>query len=131
MNTSPLLVCGSTPDGRGVLGGAFKLHDTHGFPLSFSMDQAEKHGCVISIPHFFSSALEHGWDDDQTFRSIREALSDSGKSEDMESIREKCVFMFMQVANTMPENPVVEIASKMREMIEHGDSFDIPTKQCD
>jgi hypothetical protein len=113
-----VIPCGLTADGRIVLGGAFQLADTLGFPLWASMDEAENRGCVISIPHFFASAIEHGWDDSRAFGMIRDALSERGKLGDFEAIHNGCISMFMDAAKDFPIHEARAIARRMREMIE-------------
>lgn len=115
---SLLCVCGFTKDGRRVLGGAFHFSDTLGLPLSFTMDLAERNNCVISLPHFFASAMEHGWDDQQTFAKISEALTDRGTGRDLGSVKLRCIFLFMRVAETLPGRPATEIGRRMRELLE-------------
>jgi hypothetical protein len=121
----PICLCGFTADGRMVLGGAFQAGDTMGIPLWFLMDEAAEHGAVISIPHYFASAIEHGWDDDQTFRKIRENMVDSSGHVDMETIKEKCIAMFMAVAGSMQAcvetqeaTRAMQIAKQMRMNLE-------------
>jgi hypothetical protein len=114
----PICLCGFTEKGNMVLGGAFQMADTLGIPLSFSLDQAEEHDCFISIPHYFASAIEHGWDDIQIFSKIYEALQDRGHTKDFEKIRLGCIAMFMDVAKTMPEKPPSEMGKQMKELIE-------------
>ena len=115
---APICLCGFTTDGRMVLGGAFQLADTMGVPLWFSLDQAEETQCVISMPHYFASAMEHGWDDVQTFGKIRESLADRGNASDLERITTGCIALFMDVAHTMPGQPATEIGRRMRELLE-------------
>lgn len=117
---SPLFKCGKTVYGRTVICGAFQFADTYGIPLWFLLDLAEKGNCVISIPHYFASAMEHGWYDNQTFGKIQEALSDIGKSGDFERIRKSCVVMFMTVANNMADESADKVGKRMRELIESG-----------
>ena len=118
MKDSVVVLCGHTPDGRKVIGGAFQMADTHGYPLWASLDWAEERGYVISFPHYFASAIEHGWDDRQTFSKIREALADRGDISNYEHIRDGCVMMFMLFANQMPGKSAMEIATAMRESME-------------
>ncbi len=113
-----LSLCGHTSDGRRVLGGAFQLADTLGFPLTSSLDQADAHQSVISMPHYFASAMEHGWDDEMTFGKIREALADRGETRAFESIKLGCISLFMQVAETMPGQPATAIGRHMRQKLE-------------
>ena len=101
-----------------VLGGAFQLADSMGVPLWFSMDQADEHNCVISLPHYFASAMEHGWDDVQTFGKIREALVDRGNANDLERIKLECIALFMAVARTMEGSDAMAIGQRMKEMVE-------------
>ena len=116
----PLCVCGVTADGREVLGGAFQLADTMGIPLWFALDQAKEKQCVISMPHYFASAIEYGWDDVQTFSRIRESLVDHGNVSDFENIKLGCIAIFTEVAKTMPGQSTTEIGRRMREMLEEG-----------
>ncbi len=110
-----LKTIGKTESGQNVLAGAFQMADTEGFPLTFSMDEASRRNCVVSFPHYFASAMEHGWDDEQTFSKIREALSDRGELGAFERIKTGCTFMFMRVAETMPGQPATAVGKKMRE----------------
>lgn len=114
----PICLCGFTADGRMVLGGAFQMADTMGVPLWFTLDQAEEKGCAISIPHYFASAMEHGWDDVQTFGKIREAFVDHGNPIDFDRVRLGCIAMFMDVARTMEGQAADAIGRRMRELIE-------------
>ncbi len=116
---SQLVRLGSTPDGRPVYGGAFQLADTLGFPLASSLEQAAFTGCIISMPHYFASAMEHGWDDEQAFSRIKEALVDFGNPGVMDQIKQGCIAMFMKVATTMPDQPATEIGKRMRELLEN------------
>ena len=102
------------------------MGDTNGVPLWHLLDEAEKNGCVISIPHYFASAIESGWDDIQTFKKIRESLVDhGGGKEDMDRIRLECIAMFMSVMKRMPnltddesETRAIKVARQMRLEIE-------------
>ncbi len=118
---NPIIFCGFTSDRRPIIGGAFHMADTMGVPLAFLMDEAETNGCVISIPHFFACAIAAGWDDQQTFNRIREAIGDRGRtSHDMESIERECMALFMRTARAHPElKTAIEIAAKMREILEN------------
>ena len=116
---STLVLLGKTPDGRPVYGGAFQLADTLGFPLAASLEQSRVVGCVVSMPHYFASAMEHGWDDEQTFSRINEALVDFGNPGVFEQVKPGCVAMFMKVAATMPGCSAVEIGKRMRELLEN------------
>lgn len=114
----PLVFCGVTTDERMVIGGAFQMADTIGVPLWFSLDQAAEKNFVISMPHYFASAMEHGWDDADTFGKIREALADHGNLGSLDRIKTACIAMFMEVARTMPGQSAPAIGRKMREMLE-------------
>lgn len=72
------------------------------------------------MPHYFASAMETGWDDEQTFSRIKEALVDFGNPGVMDKIKQGCVTMFMKVALTMPGCSAVEIGKRMRELIENN-----------
>ena len=115
-----LILLGLTPDGRKVFGGAFQMADTLGLPLWASLDVAREQQCVISMPHYFASAMEHGWDGVQTFGKIKEALTDFGNPAVFEKIEQGCIAMFMKVAETMPDCSAVEIGKRMREMLEEN-----------
>jgi hypothetical protein len=115
----PLCLVGYTAEAQPVLGGAFAMADTLGVPLAFSMDKAEEKGCVISIPHYFACAIEHGWDDTQAFGKISEALTDRGKGKDFERVQLSCIVMFSEVAGRMPEGATAtEVAHRMRRELE-------------
>lgn len=101
-----------------MVGGAFYMSDTEGLPLEILMDAAESKGLVLSIPHYFASAIEHGWSDEQAFRKIREALVDRGKKDDFERVRNGCIAMFMDVASQMPSHTAEEIGRRMRLLCE-------------
>ena len=109
MKNSPIVL------GDGLcLCGAFQMADTYGFPLWAFMDQAKKYGLRTSFPHYFASAIEHGWDDVQTFTKIREAFEDCGLGKDFEEIKTKCIFMFMQYAKQNEGYNASQIATEMR-----------------
>ena len=114
----PLCICGFTAEGNPVIGGAFQMADTYGFPLCFSLDEADKNKWVISIPHYFSSAMEAGWDDIQTFGKIQEAFADRGSARSFEMIKYACIAMFMSAAKEMPDKPATEVGRRMRLWIE-------------
>ena len=118
MTDNVLKTIGYTTSGKPVLGGAFQLADTLGVPLWLSLDQAKEKNCVISIAHYFASAMEHGWDDKQTFDKIREAFVDADRIDEVEIIREKCIKMFMEFASKHPNCTAAEVGKKMREVIE-------------
>jgi hypothetical protein len=46
MNT-PLYRTGTAPDGRPLVGGIFKMRDTHGLPLDFQVEEAKLKGFHI------------------------------------------------------------------------------------
>ena len=100
------------------MGGAFQLADTMGVPLWFSLEQAEIKKSIISLPHYFASAMESGWDDVQTFGKIQEALTDAGQKADIEKIKFACITLFIEVSRTMPGKSAMEIGRKMREDLE-------------
>jgi len=91
-----LLKLGLTPEGKAVLGGAFQMSDTHGLPLSVFIELAQERDSVLSVPHFFASAMEAGWDDVKTFSRIEEAFRDSGTPFDLERIKTGCIALFMR-----------------------------------
>jgi len=95
---SELIHIGNTPDGKPVLGGAFQLADTSGLPLWAALEHATKRGAVISLPHYFASAIERGWDDRMTFAKMQEAISDAGIAVDFDAIRRGCMALFMEAA---------------------------------
>ena len=118
MTDNPLKTIGYTTSGKPVLGGAFQLADTIGVPLWLSMDQARDRDCVISIPHYFASAIEHGWDDEKAFGKIQEAFVDAAREVEFEIAKEKCTVMFMGFASKHPNCTADEVGKKMREAIE-------------
>ncbi len=120
---SYILLLGKTPDGRPVFGGAFQMADTHGFPLWATLDEAKEKGFVISMPHYFASAMEHGWTDEMTFINIREALVEIGNPDVFEKVKQGCIAMFMKVAATMPDQPATEIGKRMRELLENNNTI--------
>lgn len=115
---NPLLILGSTADGRPVLGGAFQMADTHGFPLVFQLDKAKEQNAVISWAHYFASAMEAGWDDNQTFGKIAEALQDCGQARELPGIKDKCAGMLLCMARQFPGKPANELGGLMREYLE-------------
>ncbi len=106
------------PDGKKLVVGAFQMADSQGFPLVNCMDWADKNNACISIPHYFASAMEHGWDDEQTFGKIREALSDRMEVASLQPIKDACASMFMYFAGKMPCKTAPEIGLVMREVLE-------------
>jgi len=114
----PLCLCGFTAEGNPVIGGAFQMADTYGFPLCFSLDEADKNKWVISIPHYFASAMEAGWDDVQTFGKIQEAFADRGSARSFEMIKCACIAMFMSASHEWPGKPATEVGRRMRLWIE-------------
>ncbi len=114
-----LNLLGKTTDGQAVVGGAFFLHDTKGYPLAFQMEQGERQGFRISIPHFFAAAIEHGWTNTKAFAQIREALQDNDYGSEYERCRLGCVALFMQAKSELPgERDAQVIARRMREKLE-------------
>jgi len=105
------------------MGGAFQMADTLGFPLSASLDEAKKKGCVISLPHYFASAIEQGWDDEKAFGKIREALSDRGEADEFEKVKLGCISMFMTVARESSDRTPSEIGRRMREILESDQNY--------
>lgn len=118
MTDNPLKTIGYTTSGKPVLGGAFQLADTLGVPLWLSLDQAKERDCVISIPHYFASAIEHGWDDEKAFGKIQEAFVYSSRHGEFEHMKEFCTYMFMDMAHKMNGSTASEVGKKMREAIE-------------
>ena len=115
-----LRLCGYTEEGRPVMGGAFQMADTMGFPLAFALAAAEAAGAVVSIPHYFASAMEHGWDDRQTFARIAEALRDQlgAAAPAMDGIKMGCIALFMNVAKANPGANAMELGRIMRTGLE-------------
>lgn len=107
---------GYTPQGNPVFAGAFQMADTIGFPLSESLAQATNMGAVISIPHYFASAMEAGWTEKQVFSRIQEAFQDARIPVDMSEIEARCIAMFMQHASDGMN--AMEVGKAMREELE-------------
>ena len=122
---APFKLVGFTPTGQCVIGGAFQAGDTYGLPLWACLEQARENDMVISIPHYFASAIEHGWDDRQTFAKLREGFIDSGDRPDFESMEKMLLWMFMAIHKRHPElveneheTVATQVARLMREEIE-------------
>src|SRR5690349_20974772 len=112
---------GITVDGKTVLAGGFQMADEMGFPLSQSFLEARKYNCVISIPHYFASAIEAGWDDKQTFSRIHESFRDSRIEEPDYPWELICIKIFMDTANKMNiESSARDIGKSMREELENA-----------
>lgn len=58
---NPLRQIGITTDGRPVIGGCFKMHDTFGFSLADSLWFCKHNGCVVGVEDFMKKAHEAGW----------------------------------------------------------------------
>lgn len=67
---------GTAENGRPVLGGLFKAHDTDGLPLSLSLTFIEKEGMVPDLFGFVLDAAIAGWNDKTIFSRVREAVID-------------------------------------------------------
>lgn len=111
---APLCLLGVCVDGKKVLGGAFQLADTFGLPLSFSMTLARERGFEMSLPHYFASAIEHGWTYEQTSDHIREALSELGKAVDFDWVMQVCASMFITTRDKINDYSPKKIAAAMR-----------------
>ncbi len=114
---NPIKQIGVTPDGKPVLAGAFQMADTFGFPLPDSIQQATEKGCVISIPHYFASAIEAGWDDEKAFNQIDVAFRDAGLPVKIQEIKEKCIALYMRFYESGKDDAVA-VATKMRTWLE-------------
>lgn len=75
----PLRCVGLTVGHTPLLGGSFKMADTIGFPLAFSMDEAEKHGCSISLPCHVADSIAAGWPAERAIREVKEAFGARGQ----------------------------------------------------
>lgn len=92
------------------------MADTYGFSLADSIRAAEARGMTISLPHYFASAVEHGWDDVRISAHLREALIDLNRACDFERVWAGCVWLFMREA--APGRTAVEMGRRMREDLE-------------
>ena len=69
-----------TVNGGSVYPGAhaFKLHDTHGFPLSSTMEECFQRGIeCIAWDEYIDCAREHGWWDFKIIEHVEESIMDS------------------------------------------------------
>lgn len=73
------MCCKLTTDNRFVYPGdlAFRLHDTHGFPLSFTLDECTKHNFALDWIGYLETARQHAWFDFKTLAYVEESLRDS------------------------------------------------------
>lgn len=58
--------------------GLFKMHDTLGYPLSFSLGECINRGYTPCLQQFITDAICAGWDRERALRMCREAIADSG-----------------------------------------------------
>lgn len=80
-----------------LIGGAFELADSYGFPLADSIRAAQQHGHYISLFDYSQKALNHGWTLSQILTKIKEALFDLGRSNDYPEIERKlCILHITQ-----------------------------------
>lgn len=57
---------------------AFKIHDTHGVPLSLQVAECKRSGYAVSLPAFYRDALRAGWKAPKARAVVEEALVDAG-----------------------------------------------------
>lgn len=81
-------VLGNTDDDKMVIGGEFFffMSDTHGLPLSVSMDYCDKYNLMIGWLDYIDAALKQGWKSSKILSSIREAFADSDVWEDKKEV---------------------------------------------
>lgn len=72
-----LKILGKTIDGKIVVSGAFKLFDTYGVPLDFTIDTLCNHNMIIDWMQFVSDAKSAGWKDKRIESIIEYGLIDS------------------------------------------------------
>ena len=63
---------GVTTDGLPVIGGAFKLYDTHGLPLDVLRDMAREGGFMFAMDDFVVDAVRSGWKESKAWAVARE-----------------------------------------------------------
>lgn len=70
-------ITGKTTDGRDVVGGVFKMVDTHGLPLADAVMLINDRGFVVDWFDFIVSANSAGWNDKTIKARINEGVLDS------------------------------------------------------
>ncbi len=84
--TQIITISGKTEDGKFVVRGVFRLHDTYGFALSdFLMNK----DCVPDWINFYSDAIKHLWSFDQIQTCIEMGINDSGSLLNKDKIIDK------------------------------------------
>lgn len=73
---------GQTVTGKPILGGAFFMSDTMGYPLGMQIIHAHELGAVVSIPAFVADAVSAGWLRERAIREVREELRMIGRLDD-------------------------------------------------
>lgn len=64
-------------DGKIYATNLFKMHDTHGFPLSNSLVECKKYDWYPCVEQFVLDAVRAGWPKERAERVLREAIADS------------------------------------------------------
>lgn len=69
-------------------GGAFQLHDTHGFSLTDQLFELKRHESTRcpDWAQFMADSKKAGWTHDQTVSVIKEAVEDSGWHDSVEAV---------------------------------------------
>lgn len=70
-NKNPIRIIGICTDGKSLVGGAFKMADTYGFPLTDSILAAENiFDGHISFVDYCKNALLSGWSLERAIKKI-------------------------------------------------------------
>jgi hypothetical protein len=56
-----LEITGKTEDGKLVIGGVFKLLDTHGIPLEITLDKLNESNMICDWIQFWKDGIKAGW----------------------------------------------------------------------
>ena len=73
-----LLPVGWTVTGKTIVGGLFKMADTYGFPLSESIIELRKRGCVPDLLGYVADAVLAGWTDEKAVKDVLHELQFTG-----------------------------------------------------
>lgn len=119
LRKNPLSICGWTDDARPVLAGAFQLADTHGFPLDLACIHAHEIDAVLSVPHFWASAIEAGWTEERAAQRLESEWTDGATPFRYAEHRRKIMALYL-AADALSGRRLRsdEVGREMREHIE-------------
>lgn len=95
--TSSLIAKGKTTDEKTVLGGVFKLQDTHGVHLSTSLLYFQENDYIVDWIDFATDALNAGWNPRTIISTVHAALLDSYSDEYATAVTHKLQDLFEAV----------------------------------